>query len=373
VFLRILGGLVMLAALLWVVMYVSAGAAMRDAKREPWPYGLGSIDELDAYDDKRTQSKEAKEIAHLIADLAPDESSPKDYVDAQTAKKDDAIDPPPDDAGLKGRDAPLAELVRAVNGSAGRVVWGEDGAPWQSDDAGYLLAAAALDRARNGDAARAWDDLHAAWLLASTVSTVSTQALPPHPPLPLHGSEIALIIKRAANAVARKLPGPSPPWAAEISASDPRRDTAALIQQATARRVRSSGSLPGPLIIFRPMSDWIEASNVRRSRASVETMAKSPRCRIDTAGDYPHAADIYRAARIEAELEATAKVLALKNERARLGRWPASLPGIETSRCGDSRWIYKATPAGDSMTLRMSWEVAAEPENKTPPALQFDY
>jgi hypothetical protein len=361
VFLRILGGLVMLAALIWVVMYVSAGAAMRDAKREPWPYGLGTIDGLDAHNDHRVQSKEAKEIARLINDLAPDESSPKDYVNAQTAKKDDAIDPPPDDAGLKGRDAPVVELVRIINGSAGRVVWGDDGAPWQSDDAGYLLAAAALDRARNGDAARAWDDLHAAWLLASTVATEE------------YGAEMALEIKRAANAVARKLPPPAPPWAAEIFATDPRRDTAALIQQQAASRARSATSLPGPLVIFRPMSDWMEASNVRRSHASAETMTKSPRCRIDTSGDYTHASEIYRAARMEAELEATSKVLALKNERARLGRWPASLPGIEASRCGDSRWIYKATPAGDSMTLRMSWEVAAEPANKAAPALQFDY
>jgi len=362
-FLRILGAFVLLLALIWVVMYVSAGAAMRDAGREPWPYGLGTIEALNARNDDRIASKEAKEIARLIEDLAPDEASPEDYVDVQTARKDDAIDPPPDNAGLKSRDAPIAELVRAVNGAGGRIVWGVEGAPYQSDDAGYLLAAAALDRARNGDAARAWDDLHAVWLLARTLATEP------------YGGEMALKIKRAANAVARKLPPPSPAWTAELSATEPRRDTAAIIQQQTASRARTATSFPGPLIIFRPLSDWIEASNIRRSRASAVSMTTSPRCRMDTAQeqDVPDATAIYRAARIEAELEATAKVLALKNERARLGRWPPSLADAGASRCADNHWIYSVARDGAAMTLRMSWEVAAEPGHKTAPALQFAY
>jgi hypothetical protein len=360
-FLRILGGFVLLLALIWVVMYVSAGAAMRDATREPWPYGLGTIEALNARGDDGSRSNEAKEISRLIDDLAPDEASPADYVGAQVAKKDDAIDPPPDNAGLKSRDAPIAELVRAVNGAGGRIVWGIEGAPYQSDDAGDLLAAAALDRARNGDAARAWDDLHAVWLLARTVATEP------------YGAQMALKMKRTASAVARKLPPPSPAWTAELSATEPRRDTAAIIQQRTASRARSATSFPGPLIIFRPLSDWIEASNVRRSRASAMSMTTSPRCRINTAQDVANANEIYRATRIEAELEAAAKMIALKNERARLGRWPPILADAGASRCAENHWIYSVSRDGAAMTLRMSWEVAAEPGNKSAPALQFAY
>ena len=105
-------------------------------------------------------------------------------------------------------------------------------------------------------------------------------------------------------------------------------------------------------------------------------MTSSPRCRIDAASlaDAQYqAADVYRAARMEAELEATAKILALKNERARLGRWPAALPDGEASRCADNRWIYEVKPDGSSIKLRMSWEVAAEPDTKSAPALQFAY
>jgi hypothetical protein len=121
------------------------------------------------------------------------------------------------------------------------------------------------------------------------------------------------------------------------------------------------------------MSDWIEASNARRSRAAAEAMAKAPRCRIDTAQDLPHSAETYRAARIDAELEATARVLALKNERARLGRWPPSLGDGNMSRCAENHWIYAVKPDGKSMTLRMSWEVAAEPDTKNASALDFVY
>src|SRR5438309_7954078 len=98
-FLRILGGFVLLVALVWVVMYATAAAAMRDAKGEPWPYGLDTLNELDARG-RPVASKEAQEISRLVDALGLDESSPDVYVGAQAAKPDDAIDPPPADAGL---------------------------------------------------------------------------------------------------------------------------------------------------------------------------------------------------------------------------------------------------------------------------------
>lgn len=359
-FLRILGGFVLLLALIWAVMYATATSALHDAEREPWPYGLGTLQELEARNDRRPPSKEAKEITRLAASLDLEEASPEDYVAAQTSKKDDAIDEPPANVGLKGHEAPIAELVRDAISAGDRIAWREEGPPWQVNDVAYLLGAAALDRARNGDAARAWEDVHATWLLARAISAEP------------YGADNGLKMKRIANAVARKLPPPAPAWAAELAAFEPRRDTAAVIQQMTAARIGSNPSLPGPFVIFRPISDWIEASNARRSHAAAEAMAKAPRCRIDTAQDLPHTPETYRAARIDAELEATAKVLALKNERARLGKWPPSLGDAGASRCAENHWIYAVKPDGKSMTLRMSWEVAAEPDTKAA-ALDFAY
>jgi hypothetical protein len=102
-------------------------------------------------------------------------------------------------------------------------------------------------------------------------------------------------------------------------------------------------------------------------------MAKAPRCRIDLSEESAHSGDIYRATRIDAELEATAKLLALKAERARLGRWPEALPDAGASRCADNHWIYEVKPGGRSMSLRMSFEVAPEPDAKDAPALRFAY
>src|SRR2546423_104724 len=312
--LRILGGLVLLVALVWAVMYATAAAAMRDAKGEPWPYGLGTLNELEARGARPVASKEAQEIARLVDALGLDESSPEVYVAAQTAKRDDAIDPPPADAGLAGREAPLAELARLSVSAGDGLAWGPDGMPWQLDDAAELLGAAALDRARNGDAAGAWERVHAMWILARSLREPS-----------YFGAVVALKIEREANAVARKLPAPAPPWLAELTAIEPRRETAALIQQQTLSRVRSMPKLPGPFIVFRPVSSYIEASEIRRSHAAAEGMTTSPRCRMDAARTLARAEEVYRATRIEAELEATAKMIALKSEHAGLGRWPPVL------------------------------------------------
>jgi hypothetical protein len=342
-------------------MYVTGTSALRDAQREQWPYGLGTLKDLEGRAGKGAASSAAKEITRLADALEAEEASPADYVSAQTSKTNDQIDAPPPTAGLKGHEAPLAEIVHTVVGAGNRLVWGAGGTPWQLDDAGQMIAAAALDRARNGDGAGAWENVHALWILARSVDAEP------------YGADTALKLSRAANAVARKLPPPAPPWAGELAAFNPRRETAAIIQQNTESRVSSNSPLPGPLILFKPMADWIEASNARRSRAAAEAMSKAPRCRIDTSQDLPHTEEAYRAARMEAELEATAKILALKNERARLGRWPAALDGAGASRCAENRWIYEPGPSGRSMKLHMSWEVAAEPANKTAPALAFAY
>ena len=359
-FLRILGAFVLLLALLWVVLYASASAAMREAKGQPWPYGLGTVAQLAARSDTRSPSAEANTISEIVRTLDLEESSPDAYVAAQTAKNDDAVDAVPETAGLKGHEAAVAELARVTVGVNGRIVWGAPGAPWMLDDAAELLGVSALDLARNGDAAGAWERAYAIWLLARSVS------------LEPYGAEMALRMKRAANAVARKLPPPVPAWAAEMAAVEPRRDTAAFIQQNIVSRLGTMPALPGPLIVLKPLSDLIEASNLRRARAATEIMSKAPRCRIDTSQEFAEAAEIYRASRIEAEIEATAKILALKTERARLGRWPAALADA-ASRCSGSRWIYEAKPDGASMKLGMSWAVAAEPGVKSAPALEFAY
>ena len=362
-FIRILGGFVALVVLLWMVTYFSAGAALRDVQREPWPYGLGTIEALKARQPRNVASKEAKEITALVAALEDAGESAGEYVDAQTAKHDDAIDPPPENTGLANHEAPLAELVRAALSGGDRIAWGPDGVPYFFDDAAEILGAAALDQARRGNGPRAWEHVQAMWMLVRSAKREwSTFDARP-----------ALRIERAANAIARKLPPPIPPWAAELAAIEPRLDTAAMIQQQTEMRLQGDAELPGPLIVLRPLANLIEASNARNWLAAARSLTSVPRCRINIAQDDPSRADdLYRAARLEAELEATAKILGLKSERARLGRWPAALADA-TSRCSESHWNYSVEPDGSHMALRLSWELAPEPNVKNAPALTFAY
>lgn len=362
-FLRIMAGLVMLLALLWAVAYAAEAAALKREQAEQWPFGLGSMNEAAARARPKA-SPEAQRIAKLVDALDLDEVDPGDYIAAQTAKHNDAIDPLPKNATVPGHDAQIAELVRVTLSEGRRAVWNYD--LYEVGDAAELLAAAALEHARKGEAAAAWDNLHAMWILARS-------------------REQRLFLERRANAVARMLPAPSPPWTAELAAIDARRDTAAAIQDESMGSVNWRPPTRGPFLVvdwlFKPLRLHFDVSQARHSRLAAATMTSSPRCRIDTTaldaaqGNAPvsRTTEVYRAARIEAELEATAKVLALKNERARLGRWPATMPDAGMSRCASNHWIYEVKPDGSSMKLRMSWEVAAEPEAKSAPALQFAY
>ncbi|HKS24345.1 MAG TPA: hypothetical protein VJZ76_16210 [Thermoanaerobaculia bacterium] len=360
-FLRILGGFVALVVLVWVVLYFVASSSLRDAEREPWPYDLGTIQQSLAANNTRPVSNEARQIAKLMDALPAEEATADAYLAAQSAKDDDTIDAPPPDAGLAGHDAAIAELTRAVVAADHRIVWAEAGAPWNTEAVVNVLGASALDHARNGDAAGAWERVHAVWLLARSMSNDSFR---------LDGT---LKVHRVANAVARKLSPPVPTWAGELAAFDPRREMAAIMFRDTASRIRTIRMMKGPIVILRPFSDSMEASNARRVRAAAQSMANAPRCRIDLSEESAHSGDIYRASRIDAEFEATEKLLALTAERARLGRWPETLPGGGASRCADNRWIYDVKPGGKSMSLRMSFEVAPEPEVKNAPALRFEY
>ncbi|HKS23422.1 MAG TPA: hypothetical protein VJZ76_11520, partial [Thermoanaerobaculia bacterium] len=131
-----------------------------------------------------------------------------------------------------------------------------------------------------------------------------------------------------------------PPWVAEIAAFDPRRQTAVVLQSAAKLPVRRRRRR-GIQAFFQPFVDYVEASRMRNARMTAEGMAASKPCRF-----HAGTSNVFRAARMEAELEAMTKVLALKAERARLGRWPAMLPGGDGSRCAESHWEYRVEPDG---------------------------
>jgi len=207
--------------------------------------------------------------------------------------------------------------------------------------------------------------VHAIWILASALSRQSFA----------FSKELAQEHARLANALARKLPPPAPAWLEEMTGRDPRPEAAAALQaELTAPSLRRSNFAEG---FFKPLIDRFSVRRLRGLRITAEAMT-ARRCRIDDAavnaeeltGSIP-AQIAYRAARIDAEDEATVKILALKNERARLGRWPPPSPAIAASRCVENVWQYETD--GASMSLRMSNEPAWEPSAKIVPQLNFRY
>jgi hypothetical protein len=349
-FQRFLFGFLLLLALVWSVLYLSAAAALRREAIEAWPYGLGSLQEAVARTPPQW-SPESEQLATLVEPFNDVDADPAAaYVEAQVAKKDDAIDPPPADVQLTENEANVAELVRFVVANGDRLTWRSHYVPGATE----LLAAAALDRARSGDAAAAWNDLHAIWILTRALAPTSGW----------RSKEQALIAVRHAAAIARKLPPPAPLWLAEIAAFDPRRQTAVIMQDSAMLRMNRRRR-HGVDIVFQPFFDYARAGELRRSRVAAEAMAASTPCRSGSGKR-----EVFRASRIEAEIEGTTKVLALKAERARLGRWPAALPGGGGSRCA---WEYRVEPDGSYMALWLSYGLGPEPDAKTAPALRFSY
>jgi hypothetical protein len=61
-----------------------------------------------------------------------------------------------------------------------------------------------------------------------------------------------------------------------------------------------------------------------------------------------------RADRLVVDAELTSKVLEAKGLRQNGGRWPAAIPGIETSRYPGAAWRYEASPDGGRRSIAFS-------------------
>ena len=358
---RVLFGLVVIVVVVWLVAYLTGAADLRRELRAPWPYELGSVEQLRGRRPPPT-SPEAQRILQALGSVHRVDSA---WLAVQVTKKNDDIDPLVETID----EARVAELTRLVLVADTRIQWGTR-AP-AVPDAVALLGVAALEHAHNGNADLAWDNVRAMWILARSV----TRGF-----IPMYSRLRALEMERLANAVARKLPPPVPSWTTEMEALDPRRDAAAALQTdasfvSQTRRLRGAAVVIG--FLFRPLLDRVLAKNVREIHTVADAMT-ARRCRVDPKVIRLVVTRVpvqiaYRAARFDAEGEATAKILALKRERARNGRWPALVPGITDSRCADNSWQYRVSPDGSRMMLQMSLLPAYEPNAELTPQLAFAY
>ncbi|HEV2722704.1 MAG TPA: hypothetical protein VG323_21955 [Thermoanaerobaculia bacterium] len=364
---RVLVVVALLALAIWIVAYASGQAELRRERFAPWPYGLGSVDDL-AKRPRPKATPEGERILKLLQTLPYPRA--ESWIGEQVKKGNDAIDPAP--AVVEIQPAKTAEIVRLVIASEGRIVWSDQ---WtvriRVSGAVDTLAVVALDHARAGDSAAAWDDVHAMWILASSLAGQSFA----------YSRVLAQELERMTNAVARKLPPPAPPWVEEMTGRDPRPEAAAALQAQSAfaegSRRRPNRVLAAALAaLFRPMIDRFSARTIRCERAVAKAMT-ARRCHVDDAVNAVKLTGVLpeqiatRAARMDAEAEATAKLLALKSDRARLGRWPPPSSAIAGSRCAGNVWQYQTD--GATMSLRMSVDPSWEPSPKYVPQLAFRY
>jgi hypothetical protein len=196
------------------------------------------------------------------------------------------------------------------------------------------LVATALVKARAKDPA-AWDDLHAVWNLS--------RSLDAHPQM--MAQTAALSMDRMINAVAWKMPLPTPAWLSELQTRDELPSLLRSFQYQTASYLEDSVS------IFR--NKWLAAS-IDHDRQIAEEVFIDTRCDVNARVN-DQGTDLTslwrRAFRYRAEQEATANAL-----RVREGK--SIEPG---SRCSDGGWVF------DGTTLRFSREIATPAPDKPMP------
>ena len=72
-------------------------------------------------------------------------------------------------------------------------------------------------------------------------------------------------------------------------------------------------------------------------------------------------------------LELTEKILLIKSLRAKTGKLPATVSGLESSICPGEKWIYQVNPEGKKATLKFSYKLTEPNPKSSALALPFHY
>ena len=266
--------------LLWWAGVFIADAAVRRASNEPWPLGLGTLDDVPKRLPPRATSDQADALAEAASSFGitlegRNPPAPQlrralfGYIDPQFAHPNGQIDPPPQAvaAFLDAQSKPLEAIRRNLIDNPDAIVWDERpdllrAAPLPNLYGHMVLARAlaadAFVRQRAGDPV-AWDDVHAMLNLSRPLARRPEMI----------SSLIALSIARMANNVARRLSPPQPAWAREIAAADLRRSFIAAQQAEVWRMSREAEALdPGA-----PYTRFCLANVIQLHRAAAIDLA----------------------------------------------------------------------------------------------------
>ena len=326
-----------IALIVWVISWFRAPAAVATSAARPWPGGMGTLDSVADPPPPRPANDASRKLVALTGAL-PKNEIVDDFVAREIARRELTIGEPPalpDVAAM--RDLLLREpIVWVRHAEIGNAETSVMRAVQLT--AARALVASALAKARANDPA-AWEDLHAVWKLARTLDGHYQ----------MMEQTAVLTMERMINAVAWKMPLPTPAWLRELQERDAVRPLLEAYQHQTASYWKSGAQ------IFPTKS---LAGSVENDRLIAEEMFNNTRCDVNARMN-DLGTDLRsvwrRAFRYRAEREATANALRIREGKS-----------IETaSQCSDGAWAF------DGTTLRFSREIAtAAPDRPMPLVLR---
>jgi hypothetical protein len=325
-----------IALVVWLFSWLRNEDAVATSAARSWPGEMGSLDEVANRWPWLKASDASVKLTALAKEL-PQNDVVDDFVEREMARAELTIgDPPslPDVSAI--RELLLREpIVWERRVEFDNTVIAEMRGPQMRVAKAFV--ASALAKARGQDLS-AWEDLHAAWMLA--------RSLQEHPQM--MAQTAALTMARMINAVVWKMPLPAPEWLSELQAHDNVERLLEAFQYQAAWYTKDGAWFP---------TKWLAAS-VDRDRAIAEALFNEKRCDVSPPMNElgTDLSSVWRRAfRYRAEREATANALRVRMRKS-----------IETgSRCSDGEWTF------DGTMLRFSREIAtASPDSPMPLVLQ---
>lgn len=352
-------GVAAVSLIVWMAGHALMTPPRMTESTAPWPYALGTLNDLPKRYPAHDASANAQEIVRIAAKLDVDVSQdPRhrttrpvmqslrsqfiDYLAGEVKTDDDTIGEPPAKVQeyLASHRAAIDELREQLIANA-EPRWTSDvnelWEPPQPNVSGHfdlymILATDALEQRRTRHDDLAWQDLEAIWKLVRGVWA--------HP-----GQVSGASGMRLMNDVAWKMGTPPPAWWREVTTFNIDRAVTSAMQYDVWRTMQTAERFPAgepeeasrPKEMFRRIAAVLTGP-MRLRRA--EAMARSARIGESAFATTTNCAESSvlhrRARRFIAEREGTAKFLALK-----AAGWPSTLPGIEHSDCSDRTWRYE--------------------------------
>lgn len=303
------------------------------------------------------------------------------YIEAAQNRATDRVDIPPEKLRryLKSKEATLAAIrTHVLKSEVPR--WATDLSWIERGDIGHpepsyqdainlqrLLALDILEKNRLGQTKPMLESLEVSWKLNQSLRNSPT----------LIGQLISVITARIHAGVMRKLNGLPPEWQQRLLEHDYRKSILPSLEgeaftiYRAYKRMRPSDLGLGTIFLDQAVSSYLRIVAIDSAKVDREIYAQLPRenvCSFDIDSTSkklawwnqygksasPSLASMWRKpGRLMLELEMTQKILQAKELAAKQGKWPQSLPGLESSICAGYKWIYKVSPDG-TMSISLS-------------------